>query len=179
MTPSADARGIHRRPSRPCPQHLVDVHDHLRGELAQLRDIVDQVRRGALSIGRGAVGDQHDDDAPEQLDARRLLRVLLPHRHRAPHPRGPQHLPPPAPREPDLGPVIDRLEEEHDVIADVLEQVDHALVGLVGTDAYGRAGEAALDEIQRALDLLTDTLLSHLAYEERELLHPLARHGFG
>ena len=28
------------------------------------------------------------------------------------------------------------------------------------------------------VDLLTDTLLSHLAYEERELLHPLARHGF-
>jgi hypothetical protein len=27
------------------------------------------------------------------------------------------------------------------------------------------------------LDLLTDTLLSHLAYEERELIKPLARHG--
>ena len=81
--------------------------------------------------------------------------------------------------EPDLGPVIDRLEEEHHVIADVLEQVDDALVGLVGADAYGRAGQESLDEIQRALDLLTDTLLSHLAYEERELLHPLARHGFG
>jgi hypothetical protein len=28
------------------------------------------------------------------------------------------------------------------------------------------------------VDLLTDTLLSHLAYEERELIGPLARHGF-
>ena len=30
---------------------------------------------------------------------------------------------------------------------------------------------------RRQVDLLTDTLLSHLAYEERELLHPLARFG--
>lgn len=29
------------------------------------------------------------------------------------------------------------------------------------------------------MDLLTDTLLSHLSYEERELLGPLARHAFG
>jgi hypothetical protein len=75
--------------------------------------------------------------------------------------------------------VLDRLLEEHHVIADVLEQVDEALVSLVGTDTYGRTGAEAFEEIQRALDLLTDTLLSHLAYEERELLHPLARHGFG
>ena len=29
-------------------QHLVDVHDHLRGELTQLRGLVDQVTRGAV-----------------------------------------------------------------------------------------------------------------------------------
>ena len=33
-------------------------------------------------------------------------------------------------------------------------------------------------ELQEAADVLTDTLLSHLAYEERELLDPLARYGF-
>lgn len=37
----------------------------------------------------------------------------------------------------------------------------------------------ALDELQRAVDLLTDALLSHLAYEERELFDPLALHGLG
>lgn len=46
-------------------------------------------------------------------------------------------------------------------------------------DGYGREAEGALDEVQRTLDLLTDTLLSHLAHEERALLHPLARHGLG
>lgn len=34
------------------------------------------------------------------------------------------------------------------------------------------------DAIQRALDYLTDVLLSHLAYEEPELVEPLARLGF-
>jgi hypothetical protein len=82
-------------------------------------------------------------------------------------------------REPDLGAVLDRLQDEHVVIHDVLEQVDDALVGLVGAPAYGADATAALDELQRSLDLLTDTLLSHLAYEERELIEPLARYGFG
>ena len=49
---------------------------------------------------RRPVGDQHDDDAPEQLDARGVLRVVLPHRHRPPHARGPQRLHPPAPPRP-------------------------------------------------------------------------------
>lgn len=80
--------------------------------------------------------------------------------------------------EPGLGPVLDRLEHEHEVIAEVLEQFDRALVTLVAEDGSGQAGRRVLDEVQRAVDLLTDTLLSHLAYEERELIGPLARHAF-
>jgi hemerythrin-like domain-containing protein len=82
-------------------------------------------------------------------------------------------------REPDLAPVLDRLHDEHEVIADVLDRLDQALVGLVETDGYGRAGTAVLDDLRRQVDVLTDTLLSHLAYEERELVPALARHGFG
>ncbi|MBW8729628.1 MAG: hemerythrin domain-containing protein, partial [Terrabacter sp.] len=161
------------------PQHLVDVHDHLRGELAQLRDIVGQVRRGAMSTGaaRSVINTMAMRQNNWTLGAycETYCRLVTGHhtledRSIFVHLRG---------AEPHLAPVIDRLEEEHHVIADVLEQVDDALVGLVGTESYGRAGQDALDEIQRALDLLTDTLLSHLAYEERELLHPLARYGFG
>jgi hypothetical protein len=40
------------------------------------------------------------------------------------------------------------------------------------------ADEAALDAVEEALQTLGDRLLSHLAYEERELRGPLARHGF-
>jgi hemerythrin-like domain-containing protein len=72
--------------------------------------------------------------------------------------------------DPRLAPVIDRLEQEHHAIHDVLEGVDRALVALVsGPD--GMAG------LRAAVDLLSDTLLSHLAYEERQLIEPIARLG--
>jgi hemerythrin-like domain-containing protein len=71
-----------------------------------------------------------------------------------------------------LGPVIDRLEEEHEQIADLLERVDQALVALVAAEDDG------IDRVERAMNLLTDALLSHFSYEERELIEPLARHGF-
>ena len=160
-------------------QHLVDVHDHLRTELTQLRDVVDQVRRGLLSVGqaRSVINTMTMRQNNWTLGAycESYCRVVTGHhtledRSIFPHLRR---------RQPSLTHVIDRLEQEHHVIADVLEQVDEALVGIVGADGYGTAGREALDELQRTVDLLTDTLLSHLSYEERELVHPLAQHGFG
>jgi hypothetical protein len=35
-----------------------------------------------------------------------------------------------------------------------------------------------LDAVEASLQTLSDRLLSHLSYEERELRGPLARHGF-
>ena len=161
------------------PRHLVDVHDHLRSELVQVRDVVEQVRRGVLSAGaaRSVVNTMAMRQNNWTLGAfcESYCRIVTGH-HTLEDRSIFVHL---RRAEPELAPVLDRLEQEHHVIADVLEQVDDALVGLVGTDTYERSGHEALDEIQRALDLLTDTLLSHLAYEERELLHPLARRGFG
>jgi hypothetical protein len=72
----------------------------------------------------------------------------------------------------DVVPAVrDRLEQEHVVIHGVLEQVDRALVAF----ASGSEGDK---QPCAAADLLADTLLSHLAYEERELVEPLARLGF-
>ena len=34
-------------------------------------------------------------------------------------------------------------------------------------------------DVQAAVDALHDAMDSHLSYEERELVEPLARHGFG
>ena len=53
----------------------------------------------------------------------------------------------------------------------MLEELDTALVHLVQ-----HPGD--LRRLDDALDLLADTLLSHFAYEERELVAPLARFGF-
>ena len=155
------------------------MHDHLRTELTQLRDVIDQVRRGLLSVGqaRSVINTMTMRQNNWTLGAycESYCRIVTGHhtledRSIFPHLRR---------RQPSLTHVIDRLEQEHHVIADVLEQVDEALVGIVGADGYGIAGREALDELQRTVDLLTDTLLSHLSYEERELVHPLAQHGFG
>lgn len=174
-------------------QHLVDVHAGLRAELSQVRDIIDQVRRGHLEVGaaRSAINAMTMRQNNWTLGAycESYCRVVTTHHTIEdesifPHLRR---------REPELEAVLDRLEEEHHVIHDVLNRLDKALVALV-TDPVGApvdhpVGEAtrhpeqartsaALVALQEAVDLLTDTLLSHLSYEERELLEPLGRHGF-
>jgi hemerythrin-like domain-containing protein len=70
-----------------------------------------------------------------------------------------------------LAPVIDRLEQEHLIIHQVVESVDRALVNLVRT-------ENDFTELEEATNILSDTLLSHLSYEEQQLVEPLARYGF-
>ena len=166
-------------PQAVVPQHLLDIHDHLRTELGTVRDLVDQVRRGQLTVGaaRSVINTMTMRQNNWTLGAycESYCRIVTGHHTLEDHSVF-THL---RRRDPDLGAVLDRLQEEHVVIHDVLEQVDDALVGLVGAPSYGADATTALDELQRALDLLTDTLLSHLAYEERELIDPLARYGFG
>ncbi|QBR92954.1 LLM class flavin-dependent oxidoreductase [Nocardioides euryhalodurans] len=180
-----DARPSHDEPvdatydpaTQLAAQHLVDIHDGLRAELAQVRDVLDQVRRGHVSVGaaRSVINTMTMRQNNWTLGAycESYCRIVTGHhtledRSLFPHLRR---------SEPGLGPVLDRLAHEHDVIHDVLEQFDRALVQLVGRDGTGESGRQALDDVQHAVDLLTDTLLSHLAYEERELIGPLARHG--
>ncbi|MFN8515749.1 MAG: hemerythrin domain-containing protein [Chloroflexia bacterium] len=67
-----------------------------------------------------------------------------------------------------LAPVLDRLHWEHEVIAEVLDQFDKALVAMM------REPER-VEDVKRIADELRDALLSHLAYEEDELLEALGR----
>src|SRR5689334_9959563 len=67
--------------------------------------------------------------------------------------------------------VTGRLTEEHHVIAGLLSRVDAALVALVTDPVRG------MPAVRAAVDLLTDALLSHLSYEEHQILEPLARLG--
>ncbi|MEO7070169.1 MAG: LLM class flavin-dependent oxidoreductase [Nostocoides sp.] len=159
-------------------QHLIDVHDGLRAELAQVRSLVEQVRDGHLSVGaaRSVINTMTMRQNSWTLGAycESYCRIVTGHhsledRSIFPHLRRADRA---------LVPVIDRLEEEHLIIADVLERVDRALVAVVDHNGYGPDGSKALESLQSAVDALTDTLLSHLAYEERELIGPLARHGF-
>jgi hemerythrin-like domain-containing protein len=171
----------HRRPSDPgtayteqgrqVGQHLVDVHDMLRRELSELRDVVEQVREGRLNAGdaRSALGQMalRQNDWTLGAFCSRYCRVVAQHHSLEddsifPHLRR---------QDGSLEPVIDRLAEEHLVIHDAIDGVDRALV-----DHINDPDESA--SLQTAIDLLTDALLSHLSYEEHELVEPLARLGF-
>ena len=67
-----------------------------------------------------------------------------------------------------LGAVLTRLKHEHEGIAEVLGEVDAALVAMV-------KDEERLDETESALEHLSDALLAHLKYEEEQLLEPIGR----
>ncbi len=67
--------------------------------------------------------------------------------------------------------MIDRLTDEHLVIHDAIQKVDRAFVGHINDPQD-------FEPLQEAIDYLTDALLSHLSYEEQELVEPLARLGF-
>ncbi|MGC5010183.1 LLM class flavin-dependent oxidoreductase [Streptosporangium sp. DT93] len=151
-------------------RHLVDVHDHLRQELAEVRRLVEQVTGGVMDAGaaRSHINTMtmRQNNWTVGTYCESYCRVVTTH-----HTIEDQSLFPGLRRaDGRLVPVIDRLEQEHHAIHEVLEGVDRALVAFVS----GPDGGAAL---RSAVDLLTDTLLSHLSYEERELVEPLARLG--
>ena len=157
---------------RSSAQHLVDVHDHLRAELDEVRSVVGQVLASALSpaAARSQINVMTMRQQNWSLGAycQSYCRLVTGHHSledaaMLPHLRAAQ---------PELGPVVDRLEAEHRVIHEVLEEVDRALVRYVGDPSAGPG-------LQEAVDLLTDTLLSHLSYEEHQLVEPLARLGYG
>jgi alkanesulfonate monooxygenase SsuD/methylene tetrahydromethanopterin reductase-like flavin-dependent oxidoreductase (luciferase family) len=151
--------------------HLVEVHDHLRAELSQLRGVIRQVEQGTVTAAqaRGFLNELTLRQNNWALGAycASYCRLVTEH-HRIedravfPHLRD---------SDADLVPVVDRLEQEHVVIHGVVEAVDRALVAALG-DRKDFTG------LQSAVDLLTDTLLSHLAYEEQQIIEPIARYGF-
>jgi alkanesulfonate monooxygenase SsuD/methylene tetrahydromethanopterin reductase-like flavin-dependent oxidoreductase (luciferase family) len=152
-------------------QHLIDVHDMLRAELTELRDVLDQVRVGTVSAGdaRSTLNDMalRQNDWTLGAFCSRYCGVVAQHHGLEDDAIFP-HL---ARSDANLAPVIERLTDEHLVIHDAIQAVDRALVDHINhPDDY--------DPIQAAIDFLTDALQSHLSYEEHEIVEPLARLGF-
>jgi hemerythrin-like domain-containing protein len=159
------------RVGRAIGSHLILVHDHLRDELEKIRELVGSVESGVVSPSDAVASlDQfaiRQNNWTVGAYCAAYYRMIALHHGLEdsdvfPHLRT---------CEEQLEPVIDRLSEEHHVIHDVLEGLNRALVELV-TDPLD------FTDLRRATDVLTDALLSHLAYEERELVEPLARYGF-
>ncbi|HEX3433409.1 MAG TPA: hemerythrin domain-containing protein [Solirubrobacteraceae bacterium] len=168
--PPSDDQVEYSETGRKVGQHLVDVHDMLRRELTELRDIVSQVRAGALDAGdaRSALNEMamRQNDWTLGAFCSRYCHAVARHHGLEDDAIFP-HL---ARSDATLTPVIDRLTDEHLVIHDAIEEVDRALVAHINDHDFTR--------LQAAIDLLTDALLSHLSYEEHELVEPLARLGF-
>jgi hypothetical protein len=152
-------------------QHLIDVHDGLRAEVARLRDLIDQVAEGTVDpaaarafVNRMTIRQNrwtlgvYCASYCRMVAAHHTLedRGVFPHLRR---------------RDPQLEPVLDRLGTEHEVIADIVERVDRALAAV-------SSEPDAMTQVRNAVNVLTDAMASHLSYEERELVEPLARHGF-
>lgn len=152
-------------------KHLIEVHDHLRTELTDLRLVVAQVRDGAVSAGQAR--STLNEMAMRQNDwtlgafCSRYCSAVTQH-HGLEDASVFPHL---KQAEPTLEPVIDQLTLEHHAIHDAIEEVDAALVHHINNPGD-------FDRLQAAINALTDTLLSHLSYEEYELVEPLARVGF-
>jgi hypothetical protein len=152
-------------------QHLIDVHDHYRAELQQVRDLLAQVAKGISTAGeaRGELNrlairanDWTLGGACQMHCVALTEHHILESNSIFPHLRASQH---------GLREVLDRLDAEHHAISEVFEEIDAALVHLAQ-----HATDISL--VSDAIDLLSDTLLSHFAYEEREVIGPLARYGF-
>ncbi len=151
---------------------LVEIHDHLRSELEQVRDLIGQVRAGAMDVAaaRSSINRMTMRQNAWSVGAycESYCRVVTIH-HTLEDRRV---FPDLRDADPALGPVLDRLSAEHLVIHDVLEAVDAALVAIV-------TQPAAMDGLQDAVDLLSQRLTSHLRYEEEQLVGPLNRYGMG
>ncbi|MFC4107489.1 hemerythrin domain-containing protein [Micromonospora zhanjiangensis] len=150
--------------------HLVAIHDHLRQELVQIREAVEAVAAGAAdaAAARSVINDLTMRQNYWSLGAfcAGYCRVLGIH-----HTIEDERMFADLRRADDgLGPVLDRLSEEHEVIAALLTDLDDAVVALV-------ADPAALPGVRQAVDRLAEALLSHLTYEEEELVEPIERLG--
>jgi iron-sulfur cluster repair protein YtfE (RIC family) len=162
---------VYSRRGRFIGAHLIEIHDHLRDELNRVRDLVRQVREGAIDAdgARSAINEMtmRQNDWALGAYCAHYCRFVTGHHMLEdeavfPHLRA---------MEAGLEPVIDRLADEHKIIHQVLNDVDQALVDHL-------RNPADFTGLQQAVDVLTDALLSHLAYEEGQLVEPLARHGF-
>ncbi|MFK0171004.1 LLM class flavin-dependent oxidoreductase [Streptomyces sp. NPDC090306] len=172
--PTPDSGQRYAPARRASAANLVASHDQLRADLARLREIVDEVLAEALAPGDARSGlrelSLRQNSWTLGAYCASYCRITTVHHTREdedlfPHLRH---------GDPRLAPVLDRLTEEHHAIHGVIERIDRELVGWI------EDGPAARPEgLRAAVDLLTDALLSHLAYEEKELIEPMARLGTG
>lgn len=153
---------------RQSQETLLLVHEHLRTELRELQEAAAQVAAGALDpiAARSLLNRMAMRQNYWTLGAfcAQYCRVVNMHHTIEDY----QMFPSLRREDRSLKPVLDKLQGEHEVIAEQIDQVDRALVEMMNDPGK-------LDVVRRVADELGDMLLSHLAYEEDQLLGPLGR----
>ncbi len=179
--PAPEPGQVYSSQGRAVAGHLVEIHDHLRGELARVRDLVEEVRSGrvAAAEARATVSSLTMSRHDWRLGAycASFCQFVAGH-HGLEDAAVFPYL---ASADVRLTPVVERLKQEHVVVHELLVTLDAVLVEILNgqrSDPSGFDGTELLANLADTLERLGDALLSHLAYEERELLEPLARLGF-
>ncbi len=171
LAPAPDPAARYTESDRSYARELVGVHNHLRSELDGLRDMISQVAAGSLDVAtaRSEINKltMRQNQWTVGAYCESYCRLVGLH-HTI---ESTQLFPGLSRLDGRLAPVTERLHAEHEIIAGLLSRVDAALVALVTDPVRG------MPALEAAVDLLTDALLSHLSYEEHQLLEPLARFG--
>ena len=151
--------------------HLRQIHDHFRGQLAALTRAVEAVRDGSDDLDGVRAGVHALAPALTAQQAsglcRQVCQFLTMH-----HSIEDQAMFPAVATLETYAPVAARLAEEHLVIHDHLERVDDLAV------AVHRDPSRIAELVDAVADLRAD-LESHFAYEEVEMAEPLGLLGLG
>ncbi|PVY96915.1 hemerythrin HHE cation binding domain-containing protein [Actinomycetospora cinnamomea] len=150
-------------PTHPLVPELLRVHDLVREDLRTCRDLADAAAGSAQAAPlREAVDELAGRSLLFQLRTRCLGYCRLVHDHH----RGEDLVLLPAARRsaPERAAVLDRLQRDHRVVSDLLDEIE--------TEAWrldDSASGAARTRLVDALRTLSDHLLEHLDVEERAL----------
>jgi hemerythrin superfamily protein len=156
MTATRDAEN-------PLLQELQRVHDTLRRDLQTCRDLADAALTGAPTAHLRAALDQLGGRSPLfQLKVSCLRYCAFVHAH-----HGAEDVslfPAVRASAPELGAVIDRLEADHRLVSDLLDEVEAAAAQLGDAETT-----AARERLADALTAVSRHLLEHLDVEEEAL----------
>ena len=134
-----------------------DEHQALAAMLRSLSMLVAQAQRDGkpppFDVLRAMLF--YVDEFPERLHHSKESRLLFPKLRE---------------RVPELAPVLDRLDREHNDGEQAIRELQHALL------AYEVLGEPRRGAFERAVDRYTAFYLAHMGVEEREVLPAARRH---
>lgn len=155
-------------------QELLWVHGAIRRDLATVEVLASEVAAG-LPAGevRERVEDLKTGGPLWQLKVNCLRYCRFVHMHH--NAEDSLFFPRLREADPEIGPVVDKLEADHRLVSDLLDEVEGSAAAL-DRDAEAR------DRLANALERLASSLLEHLDYEEESAgptIRSLERHPFG